>query len=201
MHSDFQRCLANVLVAEGGFSDDIHDPGGATMNGITQAEYDDWRAKHKLARRSVRYIAIIERDAIYETEYWDKIHGDDLPVGLDYCVFDEAVNSGVARALKTLRAMSPNTPLEEVIIEFNNVRMCFLQGLPTWRWFGAGWRERVLKVERIAEKMVAEAQEAKQKADAPVIATSALDPNVSGMSGPANPPLSGPAPLPAESIA
>jgi lysozyme family protein len=198
MHSDFERCLANVIVSEGGFSDDAHDPGGATMNGITQAEYDDWRRHHNLARRSVRYIAKAERDSIYETEYWDKCNCDKLPAGLDYCVFDEAVNSGVARALRTLRAMKPNTPIDEEITEFNDTRMAFLKGLWTWRYFGEGWRTRVLRVEEIAKRMVAEAAEkaekVKQAADAQ-IATSAANPNAGQLPGSAIPSVPGPASL------
>jgi lysozyme family protein len=157
--SNFERCLANVIVSEGGYSDDVHDPGGATMNGITQAEYNSWRISHQLPLRWVRWLTEVERRDIYKTHYWDRVGGDSLPSGLDYCVFDEAVNSGVARALKALRSMDPDCPLEQEIIHFNTLRLDSLKGLSTWRYFGEGWKARVEKVERIALKMVT------QKAD------------------------------------
>jgi lysozyme family protein len=151
--ADFERCLANVLVSEGGFSNDLHDPGGATMNGITQAEYNAWRKKNGLARRSVRYLTPDERRTIYKEEYWDRIKGDDLPPGLDYCVFDEAVNSGVGRALATLRHMPADIALEDEIDAFNDLRLEFLRGLYTYRYFGKGWEYRVEKVSTIAHLM------------------------------------------------
>ena len=35
MQTNFERCLSEVLQHEGGWADDPHDPGGATMRGIT----------------------------------------------------------------------------------------------------------------------------------------------------------------------
>ena len=41
---------------------------------------------------------------LYKRKYWDKIKGDDLPNGVDYVVFDAAINSGPGRAAKWLQA-------------------------------------------------------------------------------------------------
>jgi lysozyme family protein len=157
MQKDFARCLANVLVSEGGYSDDRHDPGGATMNGITQAEYDSWRVRHGLPKRWVRYISLDERNSLYREDYWDRIGGDNLPAGLDYAVFDEAVNSGVARALHTLRCMAPGETVAQEIEAFDKARLAYLEGLPIWRYFGKGWSARVRKVGVIAQNMAIQA--------------------------------------------
>ena len=181
MQSDFERCLANVIVDEGGYSDDKHDPGGATMEGITQLKYNAWRRSHKMPIQWVHHISADELREIYKSEYWDKTQCDCLPVGLDYCVFDEAVNSGVARARKALASMSPNVTPELEIRHFNDVRLAFLKSLSTWRYFGDGWTSRIEKVEKIAEIMVEQAAEAQIKtAQAPAQAVVPNDPgNVS----------------------
>ncbi len=43
---NFERCLAITLKWEGGYSNHPDDPGGPTMRGIIQREYDAWRRKH-----------------------------------------------------------------------------------------------------------------------------------------------------------
>ena len=101
--SRFAVCLAFVLQAEGGFVDNPADPGGATMHGVTQAVYDAYRAKLGLDPRSVALIADSEVSDIYQSEYWTPICGDQLPVGVDLCVFDFGVNSGVGHSAKYLQ--------------------------------------------------------------------------------------------------
>ena len=50
MASDnFERCLAITLKWEGGYSNHPDDPGGPTMRGIIQREYDAWRKKARQA--------------------------------------------------------------------------------------------------------------------------------------------------------
>ncbi|MGA7327480.1 MAG: glycosyl hydrolase 108 family protein [Rhodomicrobium sp.] len=155
MQVNFERSLANVLESEGGYSNDPHDPGGATMWGIIQSEYNLYRKSKGLQAKSVSLISTDECRAIYKSNYWDAVSGDLLPSGMDYCVFDFAVNSGVHRALSYLHGMDPDLsgPLE--IDDYCNGRLAFLQRLHTWRFFGKGWSIRVEKVRKIAKEMMA----------------------------------------------
>jgi lysozyme family protein len=98
--SNFQKCLAFVLKYEGGKSDDPRDPGGKTMEGITQRTYDAFLDKKGKPRRDVFEIPSSDRDEIYRTEFWDAIRADSLRPGEDLCIFDLAVNSGPHRALQ-----------------------------------------------------------------------------------------------------
>jgi lysozyme family protein len=166
MKANFQPALAAVLKHEGGYVNHPKDPGGETNKGVTKAVYDEYRDRNKLPRRSVKYIADHELQAIYRTGYWYEIRGDDLPSGVDYCVFDFAVNSGPSRAAKYLQtaigvvpdgqigpitlAAVQNADPKTVINAICNARMDFLEGLPTWGTFGKGWTSRVSGVRKMA---------------------------------------------------
>ena len=54
-----------------------------------------WR-DNKLVRfvGDVKALTKAEAGQIYRKNYWDVIKGDQLPPGVDYAVFDFAVNSG-----------------------------------------------------------------------------------------------------------
>jgi lysozyme family protein len=148
MASDnFERCLAITLKWEGGYSNHPDDPGGPTMKGITQREYDAWRKKQGKRPRPVRQIEAGELRAIYRREYWDACECGGLTPGMDLCMFDAAVNSGAARAKKWLERATE-------IDAFCDVRLAFLRGLGRlWRVFGAGWSRRVQGIREEAHLM------------------------------------------------
>lgn len=167
--ANFNAALAAVLIHEGGFVLNPHDPGGATCKGVTQAVYDDWRGQRGETKHSVRDIAQCEVEAIYRKRYWDAIRGDDLPSGVDYCVFDFAVNSGTNRAARMLQRavgaiedgqIGPVTvraagkqPAKALIDRICDLRQSFLQGLSTFKFFGKGWTRRVAEVRERAKGM------------------------------------------------
>lgn len=84
------------------FSNDAHDPGGKTMCGITQREYDNDRKRHGMVCRDVRQITETEGYSIYRLSYWSP-HCDSLPPGLDLCFFDSSVNEGCTEAVRILQ--------------------------------------------------------------------------------------------------
>ena len=102
MKENYAASLHFVLQAEGGYSDDPGDTGGATMRGITHLEYDAYRKAHGLPRRPVREISDAEVLDIYRRQYWDRVAGDALPFPLDLIAMDTAVNMGVGTAVKFL---------------------------------------------------------------------------------------------------
>jgi lysozyme family protein len=103
MNDRFSTCLAFVLAREGKYSNNPADSGGATMMGVTQRVYDAYRARHGLPLRDVRQITDVEVADIYRTEYWAPVCCDDLPVSVDLCVFDLAVNAGVNESAEILQ--------------------------------------------------------------------------------------------------
>ena len=103
MEANFFKSLEMVLHHEGGFVDHKDDPGGATNKGITHKTYADFLGRPLEDVNELKNIPEDHIQLIYKKGYWDKIKGDELPSGLDFCVFDWAVNSGPGRAAKALQ--------------------------------------------------------------------------------------------------
>ncbi len=170
MRQNYPEALKAVLHHEGGYVNHPKDPGGETNKGVTKAVYDEWRRANGLKVQSVKKISDAEIEAIYRKGYWDVCRCDELPSGVDYCVFDFAVNSGTARAAKFLQmtvgakpdgVIGPDTvkrtgdiPARAVITEMCERRMTFLRGLGTWGTFGKGWSSRVTGVKALAIDMI-----------------------------------------------
>lgn len=169
MRENYALSLKLVLVHEGGFVNDPQDPGGATNKGITQKTYDAWRLGEGLPKRSVVNLNFWETTEIYRNGYWNKIEGDELPKGVDYCVFDFCVNSGIDRASKYLQRVvgvaddgriGPQTlsalgmySSKQVIDNLCDMRQAFLERQPTFAHFGKGWTTRVAEVRAKAKEM------------------------------------------------
>lgn len=160
---NYAPALALVLAHEGGYTDHPRDPGGPTNKGITQRVYDAYRKNRGLKTQSVKLITASEVTQIYQTNYWRLMRGDSLPDGVDYAVFDFAVNSGVGRAIEFLQKLIGVTPDRvigdmtiqavlaackddkciKLIIDLCQKRIDFLKTLSTFDVFGKGWTSRV----------------------------------------------------------
>jgi lysozyme family protein len=114
-HLRFLQCLPFVLREEVNwhdpfvwsdirynFSNDAHDPGGATMCGIIQREYDHYRKICGLPVRPVQFLSEPEGHWIYYNWYWLS-HSPSLPPGLDLSFFDASVNEGSMEAIRILQ--------------------------------------------------------------------------------------------------
>lgn len=168
MKNNFEASFQLMLKSEGGYSNHPADPGGVTNLGITRNSWERYIG-HPVSENDMRSLTREMAKDFYETQYWDKIYCDDMPVGLDYAFFDFAVNSGTSRATKclqeclkvrpdgiigpkTIEAIGLANP-REVIQDLCDRRLAFLQGLPTWHVFGKGWGIRVQSVKDAALKM------------------------------------------------
>lgn len=169
MANNFERSLAYVLKHEGGYVDHPKDPGGRTNLGVTQATYEQW-VERMVGEDEMKALTVNDVAPIYRSEYWDRVRGDALPLGVDYALFDFAVNSGVRRAVRTIQQivgvhddglMGPFTigaiksvDSADLIEDLCNARMAFLRDLPHWDTFGRGWTSRVNDVEDTAKSMI-----------------------------------------------
>lgn len=157
MKDNFKQCLEMLLEHEGGFVNHPRDPAGMTNLGITKKVYEEYLG-HAVTEIQMRSLDKETVAPIYKSNYWDRIKGDALPSGVDWSVFDWAVNSGNSRAAKalqtivgaqadgaigskTLAAVEAMKP-KDIINEMYKVRQKYYESLPTFDVFGRGWSRR-----------------------------------------------------------
>ena len=171
MNANFDNCLALMLAHEGGFVNHPKDPGGMTNLGVTKRVWEEW-VGHEVDEKQMRALTPETVAPLYKRKYWDAVRADDLVSGVDYCVFDVAVNSGPGRAIKFLQSCIGTTPdggfgpatlaaVKEAekdparLVElYCAKRLEFLQSLKTFETFGKGWSRRVQEVKDKALKML-----------------------------------------------
>ena len=168
MQANYDKCLETILHHEGGYVNHPKDPGGETNLGVTKRVYLEHGGKKDMKDLLVEDVA-----PIYKKGYWDKMKGDQLPNGLDLCVFDFGVNAGPGRAAKYLQTMigtvadggiGPNTlkavaeyvekhGIEKSIENYQEARQSYYEKLNTFGTFGRGWTRRVDETTELAKKL------------------------------------------------
>ena len=169
MQDNYEHCLEMILHHEGGYVNHPKDPGGETNLGVTKRVYEEWGGEKDMVDLLVEDVA-----PIYQKNYWDRCKCDDLPSGLDLCVFDFAVNAGPSRSAKFLQKLigttvdggiGPNTlkavdnyveevGLESAIEDYQSARQEYYEALDTFDTFGRGWTRRVEETTSSALEMV-----------------------------------------------
>jgi len=159
-----------MLKSEGGFVNHPSDPGGMTNLGVTKATWENWVGRES-DEAEMRGLTPEKVEPLYKKKYWDAVRGDELPMGLDYLMFDFAVNAGAGRAIKTLQTAVGVTPdggfgpmtmaavqavdPVDLIERFSQAKEDFYRSLTTFATFGKGWLNRVADVKVKASAMLA----------------------------------------------
>ena len=166
---NYQTCLEMILHHEGGYVNHPKDPGGETNLGVTKRVYEEWGGTKDMKDLTVEDVA-----PIYEKNYWGRMKCDNVPAGLDLCLFDFGVNAGTGRSAKFLQTMidttadggiGPNTlskladyidenGIEDTIKNFQAERQKYYESLSTFDTFGKGWTRRVDETTEAALKMI-----------------------------------------------
>jgi lysozyme family protein len=168
----FLACLPLTLAQEApdstnwsdprNFSNDPSDPGGATMEGITQAEFT--RDCHKYGWPLVPVIQITQEQGyfIYYNNYWLP-YCPKLPPGLDLCEFDTDVNQGPGEGVRILQtalgvasdgvwgpitqsAVAAITNVPSVIEAFTSRREQVYEQTRNFPRFGTDWMRRAEEI-------------------------------------------------------
>ena len=162
----FETVVHMVLEHEGGYVNHPSDPGGETKYGISKRAYPD-----------VDIAELTKDDAadLYKRDYWDRIKGDDLPVGVACFVMDYAVNSGISRASNALQSVCgitngdgiigpaslasvwttvKNDGEESVVTAITEQRQGFIRDLSIYETFGKGWERRITETHEKAMELI-----------------------------------------------
>jgi lysozyme family protein len=107
MKENEQQVLSWILADEGGFAARPEEPGNAVNMGVTLDTFTDWRVNTKKMLKPIvddlRNLTPEECGEIYRTMFFDHIEFDNLPSGVDYCVADAAIHSGVTGSIRFLQ--------------------------------------------------------------------------------------------------
>ena len=170
MNTNWQKSFELMLQSEGGFVNHPRDPGGMTNLGVTKATWESWVGR-EVDEAEMRGLTADKVEPLYKERYFDAVRGDELPMGLDYLMFDFAVNAGAGRAIKILQTAVGVTPdggfgpitmaavqavdPVELIERFSQAKEDFYRSLTTFSTFGKGWLNRVADVKVKASAMLA----------------------------------------------
>lgn len=177
MNSNWQKSFELMLQSEGGFSNDQRDSGnhlpdgreGSTMLGVTQYNWENWIG-HEVTQEQMKKLTPEDVKPFYKKKFWDVCRCDDMPSGIDYLVFDFAVNAGCGGSAKILQkavgvtpdgGIGPMTlaavnaiPEAELIEKFSEAKEAFYRSLDNFPVYGNGWLSRVAQVKVKASAML-----------------------------------------------
>ena len=173
MKDNWEKSCDKVLESEGGYqlTTLVGDLGGQTYAGIARNPNPHWEGWELIDKGETPPKEIVR--SFYKANFWDKVRGDELPAGIDYLVYDFAVNAGVNRAAKFLQQSVGATPdgaigpatiaavksSTDLVEKFSNVKEAFYKGIverkPDQARFIKGWLNRVAHVQTAATSMLA----------------------------------------------
>ena len=151
----FETAFRFTLGHEGGYVNDVRDPGGETKFGISKRSYPNF---------DIKSLTLEQAQAIYRRDYWQQASCDRMPPKIAIAVFDAAVHHGpktavklLQRALKvaddgeygrithgTLQARDCNETLELMLAQ----RAIYLTTCPAWPTYKLGWLKRLFNLAR-----------------------------------------------------
>lgn len=179
MFGNFRRCLDFVLRPENDgrpYHYDHDDQGGPNKWGITLAALADWRRRNGRSRPTVSdlaHLSGLERDAIYQTDFWMRVHGDMLPLGVDLMSFDFGVVANPRISCRLLELAAGYLAHEEAVLDYKALvaisqvrphtmldrievsQLAYYRSCKTaWKYLH-GWRRRLADCKTLALQMLA----------------------------------------------
>ena len=163
MSDRFDLSFERVVGHEGGLSLDRNDRGNWTSGKIGVGSLNGTKygiSAMAYPHLDIRNLTLQDAKDIYRRDYWNKCRCDDLPIGIDYLVFDAAVNHGNSRSAKflqtavgavadgiigekTVAKVNAQNSLENTASEFCVTRGLFYTEIGTFQQYKLGWFRRL----------------------------------------------------------
>ncbi len=201
----FAAALRHVLKMEGGYTNDPHDPGGPTNQGIILSVFARHRGQTVTSQNRANLIAALKQidkatvSQIYRDRYWRPSRSAEMPAGVDLMHFDATVNhgkTGAARLLQqavgvtvdgeigpiTMRAVNAMTPAA-LIEAYADARTARYRALHHFWRFGRGWLRRVRLTKAAAARRLASAGRGASPAPTQEVANTGVSPMTNGSPG------------------
>jgi lysozyme family protein len=170
MQSNWKKSFEMMLASEGGYVNHPSDPGGMTNLGVTKRVWEEWTGRES-NEAEMRALTPELVETLYKVRFWDACRCDEMPSGIDYLVFDFAVNAGPSCSAKilqeavgvdadgmigpvTLAAVKAQDP-DWLIEQFSQAKKDFYRSLGTFETFGKGWLDRIEQVKVKSISMLA----------------------------------------------
>ena len=150
--ANFDDAFDQLMINEGGYSNNPDDSGGQTMYGITESV-----ARENGYTGLMKDLTLVTAKQIAKKCYWDINQCDQMEPRIAFQIFDTVYNGGDAIkwlqqscnikvdgyvGIDTLNATRSNDPLK-VILRFNALRMKYLSTRKVWPKFSKGWMDRI----------------------------------------------------------
>lgn len=167
--NNFDKSLELVLKHEGGFVNNPKDLGGPTNKGITLSSFR-YAFGENLTENDLSNISDLKVQSFYFTVFWTPCNCELLPSGVDYMLFDSAINFGVIQAVKWLQRSIDVTANGKIgpetlsvvkkcssvyLINYTLInRLNTLKTSKTWNTFRKEWERRISEVRVNSFKMI-----------------------------------------------
>jgi lysozyme family protein len=177
----WDKALEFTLAYEGGYVFDPADRGGETFRGISRKAWPTWEGWAIVDRvksahpEDFKAVLLQDQDLrgravrFYRENFWDPVHGDELPGKVAAAVFDMAVHSGVKTAIRALQSCLPGVVVdgevgsqtvkavfaagEAGLVDFLAARATFLNGImvssPDQKVWARNWFKRLFKLSNL----------------------------------------------------
>ncbi len=151
----FETAFRFTIGAEGGYVNDVRNPGCETNWGISKRSYPGI---------DIKSLTLDQAQAIYKRDYWDEASCERMPPKIAVAVFDAAVHHGPKTAIKllqralrvaddgeygrithgTLQARDTNETFDLLLAQ----RAIYLTTCPAWPTYKLGWLKRLFNLAR-----------------------------------------------------